>query len=71
MSRENVEILQRANALLNTGDWHAILKLDHQDIELRDLQHAPDMPEVLRGADAMNLVVANRTGLRRVRVGAH
>jgi ketosteroid isomerase-like protein len=61
MSRENVEILRRANALLNTGDWDALLKLYHPDIELRDLQHAPDMPEVLRGADAMNLVVANWT----------
>jgi ketosteroid isomerase-like protein len=61
MSQENVEIIRRANALLNIGDWDALSELYHADVELRDLQHAPDVPEVLRGHEAMRLVVANWT----------
>src|ERR1700694_3527126 len=61
MSQANVEIMRRANALFNAGDWDALFELYHPNVELRDLQHAPDLPEVLRGADAMNLVVANWT----------
>jgi len=61
MSQENVEFMRRANALLNAGDWDALAELYHPDVELRDLQHAPDVPEVLQGADAMSLVVANWT----------
>ena len=61
MSQANVEIMRRANALLNAGDWDALFELYHPDVELRDLQHAIDVPELVRGADAMSLVVANWT----------
>ena len=61
MSQENVEVMRRANALFNAGEWDALLELYHPDVELRDLQHAPDVPEVLRGPDALNLVVATWT----------
>jgi ketosteroid isomerase-like protein len=54
-----VEVVRRANTLLNAGDWEALFALYHPDIELRDLHHAPDLPEVMRGADAINLVMAN------------
>jgi ketosteroid isomerase-like protein len=53
--------MRRANALFNAGDWAALSELYHPDVELRDLQHAPDVPEVLRGADAIRLLVATWT----------
>ena len=49
MSQENVELLLRAAAAANAGDIEAGAELYHPDAELRDLQHPPDMPEVLRG----------------------
>lgn len=53
--------MRRANALFNAGDLDALLELYHPDVELRDLMHAPDVPELLRGPDALNLVVATWT----------
>jgi len=53
--------MRRANALFNAGALDALLELYHPDVELRDLQHAPDVPELLRGPDALNLVVATWT----------
>ena len=44
-----MEFLLRAVALANRGDVEAAAKLYHPDAELRDLQHPPDMPEILRG----------------------
>jgi ketosteroid isomerase-like protein len=61
MSQENVEIVRKLNALANAGDWDAAFELYHPDAELRDLQHAPDMPEVIRGVDALRAVVAGWT----------
>src|SRR6266576_2826697 len=61
MSQENVEIVRRGTVLVNAGDWDALFELYHPDVEFRDLQHAPDMPEMLRGLDAVRLVVANWT----------
>jgi ketosteroid isomerase-like protein len=49
VSQENVEFLLQAVALTNAGDIEAGAKLYHPDAELRDLQHPPDMPEILRG----------------------
>jgi ketosteroid isomerase-like protein len=53
MSEENVEFARQAAALANTGDLEAIAELFHPDAEARDLQHAPDTPEVLRGRAAI------------------
>ncbi len=61
MSQENVEIVRRGTVLVNAGDWDALFELYHPDVEFRDLQHVPDMPEMLRGRDAVRLVVANWT----------
>jgi hypothetical protein len=36
---------------LNAGDWDALLALYDADIEIRDLQHAPNLPEVLHGLE--------------------
>lgn len=61
MSQENVELVRRVNALANAGEWDAVFELYHPDIEFRDLQHAPDMPEVFRGRAEGRLVVENWT----------
>lgn len=61
MSQENVELVRRVNALANAGEWDAVFELYHPDIEFRDLQHAPDMPEVFRGREEGRLVVENWT----------
>jgi ketosteroid isomerase-like protein len=57
MSRENVEIVRRSNALFNTGDLDAASELAHPDIEFRDLQNAPDLPEALHGRDSLRLAL--------------
>ena len=58
MSQENVEIVRRGTALLNAGDWEAAFALYHPDAEYRDLQHAPDMPEVFHGHAGLRAVAA-------------
>jgi ketosteroid isomerase-like protein len=53
VSQENVDKLRRANAAFNRGDRDGMLAVLHPDIELRDLQNAPDSPEVLYGTEAV------------------
>src|SRR6266436_802409 len=53
MSQANVDLLLQAAALANAGDLDAVAELYHPDAELRDLQHPPDAPEVLRGRTAI------------------
>jgi ketosteroid isomerase-like protein len=53
VSQENVEVIRRAVALVNAGDVEAAVELYHPDAELRDLQAAPGLPEVLRGREAI------------------
>jgi ketosteroid isomerase-like protein len=53
MSEENVDVIRRAVALANAGDIEAAVELYHPDAELRDLQPAPGIPEVLRGREAI------------------
>src|ERR1700682_4679007 len=53
MSQENVDLLLQAAALANAGDLDGVAELYHPDAELRDLQHPPDTPEVLRGRAAI------------------
>jgi ketosteroid isomerase-like protein len=54
VSQENVEVVARMNAAFNRRDRDAMLAYYHPDVELRDLQHAPDAPERLFGIDAMS-----------------
>jgi ketosteroid isomerase-like protein len=62
MSQANVAIIRRAKDLwASTGNWEAVLQLYHSDAEFRDLQHAPDVPEVVRGLDAIRDVMAQWT----------
>jgi ketosteroid isomerase-like protein len=53
VSRENVEIVRLMNAAFNCRDRDALVSYYHPDVELRDLQHAPDAPELLIGLDAI------------------
>jgi SnoaL-like domain len=53
MSQQNVEIVRRGYALLDEGDLAGVIELYHENAEWRDLQHAPDTPEVVRGRSAI------------------
>lgn len=53
MSQENVDCLRRAVALGNAGDLDALAELYHPEVEMRDLQNPPDMPEELHGRAAI------------------
>jgi ketosteroid isomerase-like protein len=57
VSREDVEFLRRVAVVGNKVDGRADLevlaRLFHPDAEARDLQHAPDTPELLRGRAAI------------------
>jgi len=53
VSQENVDVVRQANALLRRGDLHGVSALYHEDADWRDLQHAPDTPEAVRGRAAI------------------
>src|SRR5256885_43630 len=57
MSAENVETVRRAVAALNAGDHDGALADFHPDVEWRDLMHAPDIPERVRGAAAVRAIL--------------
>jgi ketosteroid isomerase-like protein len=58
MSQENIEVIRGFMASPNAGDWDSMFAWFAPGVELRDLAHAPDVPEVLRGPDAIRRVVA-------------
>ena len=58
MSQENVEVVRSFMASPNDGDWDTMFVWFALDVELRDLGHAPDAPEVLKGREAIRRVVA-------------
>jgi ketosteroid isomerase-like protein len=58
MSQENLEIVRRANDAFNRGDFARFAESVHPDIEVRDLAHAADAPETLRGAQALPSLVS-------------
>jgi ketosteroid isomerase-like protein len=58
MSQENVEILRRANEAFNRGDVEGFLALCSEDVEVEDLNNAPDLPPVARGKNAVRQVLA-------------
>jgi len=61
VAQENVEIVRKVNELAAAGDWEAVFDWYAPDIEFRDLQPAPDVPELVRGIEAVRRVVANWT----------
>jgi ketosteroid isomerase-like protein len=58
MSKENIEVVRAFMASPNAGDWASMFAWFAPDVELRDLAHAPDVPEVLRGTETIRRVVA-------------
>jgi ketosteroid isomerase-like protein len=59
MSQENVEIVRSAYSTINTGAIEAASELYAPDVELRDLQSAPDQPLTVTGAEALGEVWAS------------
>jgi ketosteroid isomerase-like protein len=59
MSQQNVKVIRAFMASPNAGDWDAMFAWFAPDVVLRDLAHAPDVPEVLRGTEAIRRVVAS------------
>jgi ketosteroid isomerase-like protein len=53
VSEENVDLVRQANAFLRRGDLQRVIDLYHEDADWRDLQHAPDTPEAVRGRTAI------------------
>jgi ketosteroid isomerase-like protein len=56
MSRENVEIVRRANSAFNSGDATTFVEVFAPDAELRDLANAPDQASVVKGRAAIEEV---------------
>ncbi|MHB8234571.1 MAG: nuclear transport factor 2 family protein [Solirubrobacteraceae bacterium] len=63
MSAENVQQLRASNLGLNDGELDAVFALHAADVELRDLRHPPDLPEVVRGLDAVRHTVSQWRGV--------
>jgi ketosteroid isomerase-like protein len=63
MSPTNVQLLRRCAELLNVGDWDALFELYDPDVEveLRDVQLPPDIPEVLHGREGVRRIAAHWT----------
>ena len=58
MSRENVEILRQANEAFNRGDVEGFLAFCAEDVEVQDLNNAPDLPPVAYGKTAVRQMFA-------------
>jgi ketosteroid isomerase-like protein len=58
MSRENVDLVRHMNSLADVRDWEGVFELVDPDVEWRDQMHAPDVPEVLHGTDALRLLIS-------------
>ena len=58
MSQETLEVVRSFMAWPNAGDWETMFAWFAPHVEIRDLAHAPDVPEVLRGTEAVRRVVA-------------
>jgi ketosteroid isomerase-like protein len=59
VSQDNVEIVRRLNALFHEGDVESAFALVHPDVQFRDLQSAPDVPQAVRGRDAVGQVFSH------------
>jgi uncharacterized protein len=56
MSQDNVAVVKRSNAAFNRRDRDETFARYHPDVEWRDLQHAPDAPECVRGIAAVHTI---------------
>jgi ketosteroid isomerase-like protein len=58
MSQRNVETLRATNAAFNRGDAASALARYHPQVEVRDMQPAPDAPERMFGVAALEAYLA-------------
>jgi ketosteroid isomerase-like protein len=58
MSQENVETLRRANEAFNRGDMEGFLAFCGEEVEIEDLNNAPDLPPVAYGKEEARRVLA-------------
>ena len=58
MSQENVEVVKRANALLNQGNWDEMALLADPDIVFCDLRNAADTEQALEGSESVRALLA-------------
>ena len=58
MSQENVEILRQANEAFNRGDVEGFLAFCGEEVEIEDLNNAPDLPPVACGKEAAQQFLA-------------
>ncbi len=58
MSQENVQLVRRANAAFNSGDYERFAESLHPEIEFRDHAHAADAPQALKGAQVVLSLLA-------------
>ena len=63
MSQENVEVVRRAFALANAGEWDAVVAIYDSEVEFRNLRPTPDTPEALRGHEGVHRVLALWTAI--------
>ena len=49
MSQANVELLRKINEAFNRGDVEGLLEMCADDLEVEDLNNAPDLPPVVFG----------------------
>lgn len=56
MSQENIDVIKRAAAALNSHHVDTIDTLYAPRVEFRDLSHAPDAPEVVHGIEAVKQI---------------
>ncbi|MBA2712242.1 MAG: nuclear transport factor 2 family protein [Rubrobacteraceae bacterium] len=52
-----MEKIRRGNTSLNAGEPDGVLADFHPDVEWRDLMHAPDVPERVRGVAAVSSII--------------
>jgi ketosteroid isomerase-like protein len=55
---QNVEVVKRSNAAINSGEYDRALDALHPDVEWRDFMHAPDAPECVRGVPAVRALMS-------------
>jgi ketosteroid isomerase-like protein len=58
VSQERAAILRQANEAFNRGDVEAFLALCVEEVEIEDLNNAPDLPRVARGGEAVRAMLA-------------
>ena len=50
--------VKRSNAAINSGNYEEALGALHPEVEWRDLMHAPDAPEYVRGVPAVRALMS-------------